>query len=185
MSPMSGQAPVDGSTLHYEIQGAGNPLVMCHGFSLDLRMRDDHVEAFSRRRTVVIYDLRGFGRSPPGSVPYSHAGDLAALIAHIGLGPVSLIGLSLGGGAAINLAVSRPDLVRAMVVVDPSLGGYPWSPGFVAGQAAVRALAAERGVEAALERWVGLALERPGGAATRSLGGASAASSRATRAGTG
>jgi pimeloyl-ACP methyl ester carboxylesterase len=64
--------------------------------------------------------------------PARHADDLAALLDYFGVKDVALVGLSLGGGAVINLAIGRPDRVRALVVVDPSLGGFSWSAEFTA-----------------------------------------------------
>jgi pimeloyl-ACP methyl ester carboxylesterase len=54
---------VNGARLYCEIAGAGEPLVLIHGFSLDHRMWDDQFEAFAQAYRVVRYDLRGFGQS--------------------------------------------------------------------------------------------------------------------------
>ena len=113
--------------LHYSIAGKGTPIVLAHGFALDSRMWDDQVPELAARFSVVRYDLRGFGKSGMRDEPYSHAEDLKALIDRLALGRVALMGLSLGGGAAINFTIAYPDAVRALIVVDPSLGGFPWS----------------------------------------------------------
>ena len=89
-------------------------------------MWEDQIEALERAHTVIRYDLRGFGRSAPGTAPYTHADDLAGLLDHLQLDRVSLVGLSLGGGAAINFAATHPQRVEELVVVDPSLGGFSW-----------------------------------------------------------
>ena len=157
----SGLAPIDGTALRYEERGAGWPVVLLHGFSLDRRMWDDQVDAFAQTHTVIRYDLRGFGESSPGSVSYAHADDLAHLLDHLGHDRVALVGLSLGGGAAINFAVTRPDRVRALIVVDPSLGGFRWSAEFTAAQAAVRATAQRDGIGAARHAWLSSPLFAP------------------------
>ena len=151
-----GSVAVDGTTLHYDITGAGPPIVLLHGFSFDRRLWDDQVLPLARAWTVVRYDLRGFGVSPPGTTSYSHADDLHALLAHLGYAQVALMGLSLGGGAAINYAVQHASAVTHLVAVDPSLGGFPWSPGVVAALRAVRATAMAHGVDAALAEWLAL-----------------------------
>jgi 3-oxoadipate enol-lactonase len=150
----TGRIPVDGTSLYYEITGSGSPIVFLHGFALDHRLWDDQVAAFSAGHRVVRYDLRGFGQSPPGSVPYTHAGDLHALLDHLALDRAALVGLSMGGGAAINYAVLHPERVSALVVVDPSLGGYKWSGGFSTAQSGTRNLAQTEGVAAARARWL-------------------------------
>lgn len=157
----SGLAPIDGTALRYEVRGAGPSVVLLHGFSLDRRMWDDQIDAFARTHTVIRYDLRGFGESSPGSVSYAHADDLANLLDRLGYDRVALVGLSLGGGAAINFAVTRPDRVRALVVLDPSLGGFRWSAEFRAAQAAVRATAQRDGIGAARHEWLSFPIFAP------------------------
>jgi 3-oxoadipate enol-lactonase len=156
-----GYIDIDGSSIYYEEVGAGNPVVLLHGFSLDRRMWDAQWEFLSSRYRVLRYDLRGFGKSaPPTTKPYTHADDLFALIDHLGLDRVDLIGLSLGGGAAINAAILCPDRVRALIVVDPSLGGFRWSSEFTAAQAAIRATAKDAGIEGARAQWLSLPIFR-------------------------
>ena len=151
-----GYAPTEGTELYYEITGEGEPLVLLHAFSFDRRMWLRQLEAFAGEYTVVTYDLRGFGKSALGEASYAHADDLAALLDHLGIERAALLGVSLGGGAAINFAVTRSDRVRALVVVDPSLGGYKWSPQFVQAQAEVRAACTTSGVDAARARWLAM-----------------------------
>jgi pimeloyl-ACP methyl ester carboxylesterase len=66
---VTGVAEVNGTRLYYEVAGAGQPLVLLHGFSPDCRMWDDQMAAFTARHRVLRYDLRGFGQSPPPSAP--------------------------------------------------------------------------------------------------------------------
>src|SRR5262245_446370 len=141
-------------SLHYEASGTGAPVVFLHGFSFDLRMWDDQVAALRGRYRVVRYDLRGFGKSGHGTSRYSHADDLAALLDYLGAKDVALVGLSLGGGAVINFAIGHPDRVRALVVVDPSLGGFSWSAEFTAELNNVRDVTRTSGVQDARERWL-------------------------------
>jgi 3-oxoadipate enol-lactonase len=156
-----GTVAVDGTTLHYDVTGSGPPIILLHGFSFDRRMWDDQVIPLAAHRTVVRYDLRGFGASPAGTTSYSHADDLSALIEHLGYRQAALMGLSLGGGAAINFAVQQPDAVTQLIAVDPSLGGFRWSVGFVAAQRAVRATAMARGIDAAIAEWLALPIFAP------------------------
>ncbi len=81
MTTRRGYAEIDGARIYYEIDGAGQPVVFVHGFTLDTRMWDEQVEAFARNYEVIRYDVRGFGRSSPGtSEPFSSVDDLKALL---------------------------------------------------------------------------------------------------------
>lgn len=126
---VSGHVNIGGASLYYEVTGAGGPVVLLHGLDLDLRMWDEQVAALAHAHTVVRYDLRGFGRSTTGDGvgyrirPHHDAEDLKALLDHLELVRVSLLGLSFGGGAAINFAIAYPNAVRALILVNPLLEG--------------------------------------------------------------
>jgi pimeloyl-ACP methyl ester carboxylesterase len=147
--------------LHYEISGAGDPIVLLHGFATDLHLWDDQVQVLTPKYRAIRYDLRGFGKSAASAEPYSHAGDLKALLDQLGVARAVIVGLSLGGGAAINFAIEHPDAVRGLVLVDSTLGGFAWSPSFTTDQAAIRKAAIDHGVETARARWLSLAIFGP------------------------
>ena len=72
-----GYAALNGTRLYYEVAGAGAPVALAHGFTLDHRMWDEQFSALAERYRVVRYDLRGFGRSEqPTDAPYAHHDDL-------------------------------------------------------------------------------------------------------------
>jgi pimeloyl-ACP methyl ester carboxylesterase len=149
-----GFAPVLGASLYYEITGIGEPIVLVHAFSLDSRIWDGQVGALSQAHQVIRCDLRGFGRSSPGREPYTNAADLMGLLRHLGLSRVTLMGVSMGGGSIINFALTYPSAVRALILVDSTLGGFSFSAEFNAALAAVRTAAKERGVGAARALWL-------------------------------
>jgi len=107
---------VDMTDLFWRDTGSGRPLVFVHGGFLDHRMWDDQIAAFARDHRVVAHDARGHGRSPNASEPFRHGDDLAALLRHIDTGPAVLIGLSMGAGIAVDVALDHPDLVDAVIV---------------------------------------------------------------------
>ncbi len=147
----SGIAAVNGTRLYYETRGAGPPVVFVHGFSLDTRMWDPQFELFAQQFRAVRYDARGFGQSAlPDSAPYTHAADLLALIQHLELEPAHLVGLSFGGGLAIEFAMDHPASVRSLTVVDGALGGYAFAKDW----GAVGALARGQGLAAAKQAWL-------------------------------
>ncbi|MFH8984441.1 alpha/beta fold hydrolase [Streptomyces varsoviensis] len=102
--------------LAYRDIGSGRPLVLLHGGYLDHRMWDDQVAVLAPVYRVIVPDARGHGLSANASRPYRQADDLAALLRHLGTGPAVLVGLSMGGGIAVDTALEHPDLVRALVV---------------------------------------------------------------------
>jgi 3-oxoadipate enol-lactonase len=103
---------------------------------------------------VLAPDLRGFGQQELEPVPFSHVRDVEALLD----GPAAVIGNSLGGRVALELAMLRPDLVERLVLIAPGLPRWQWSDETRAGWAEEEA-ALERGdfaaaAEASLHLWV-------------------------------
>ena len=158
MKIKNGFAPADGSNLSYEVCGTGPPVVLIHGFSLDMTMWDNEVHELSSSHSIVRYDLRGHGRSVAGNTRYSHSGDLRVLFDHLGLKKAVLVGLSLGGSTALNFAIAHPERVNALVVIDPSLSGFAWSKDTADSQQKIVGLARTHGVDALRARWLSLPL---------------------------
>ena len=117
----------DGGWLQYAIAGEGDPVVFIHGFGLDSNMWDAQWAAFADRHRVIRYDMRGYGRSSEPAGPYSHVDDLLALIDFLGVGPVHLVGLSLGGRVALRVAATHLKAVRSLTLADPALDGHAWT----------------------------------------------------------
>ena len=128
MESEQGIAEVNGTRLWYEVAGEGPPIALVHGFSLDSRMWDDQFAAFAAHHRVLRYDLRGFGASSIPDGPYRHADDLATLLDELSIVPAGIVGLSLGGMIATDFALTYPDMVTALVLVDSVLGGHRSSP---------------------------------------------------------
>lgn len=145
-------------SLYSDAAGEGPAVVLVHAGICDSRMWEPQWESFPRSHRTVRYDLRGFGRSPipPGS--YSHARDLAELLEVNGLERASIVGVSMGGRVALELAIAHPELVESLVLVGAALPGHAWSEEIEA-YGGVEDAALERGdldaaVEANLSTWV-------------------------------
>jgi len=108
--------------------GAGRPALLVHGW-LDSSDTWIHLlPALRRTRRVVTLDLRGHGSSSAPDSTYDAAelaGDLARVIRALDLGAAVVVAHSMGGSLASRLAVEQPDLVHALVLVDPDYGGDP------------------------------------------------------------
>jgi pimeloyl-ACP methyl ester carboxylesterase len=158
---ISGVANVNGTRLYYQMAGTGHPLVFLHGFSLDTRMWAAQWEAFAQHWRVIAYDLRGFGQSALPQEVYRHCDDLRALLDHLGLARADIVGLSKGGGIALDFALEYPDRVRALVLVDSTLGGYVFSQEWERQIRGVWAAARTTGIEAAKAEWLAHPLFKP------------------------
>ena len=107
--------------LYYETTGEGQSLLLIHGLGSSTRDWEAQVPFFSEKFQVVTLDVRGHGRSDKPSGPYSvqvFAEDTAELIKSLGLEPVHVVGLSMGGAIAFQLAVDSPDLIKSLVIVN-------------------------------------------------------------------
>ena len=115
----------NGARLYYESIGAGPLVVLLHAGITDMRLWDHTITALQDAGfTVLRYDLRGCGQSTTRAVPFSHADDLAAVLAAREAGGVVLVGCSLGAYAALDFAVQHPERVQALVLSGPLAGGY-------------------------------------------------------------
>jgi 3-oxoadipate enol-lactonase len=113
--------------LYHQQAGAGPAVVLLHAGICDSRMWDPQWVTFPPTHQTIRYDQRGYGRSPlpPGS--WSDARDLIGLLEGLGIQRAALVGVSRGGRIALELAVARPDLVAALVLVGAGLPGHAWS----------------------------------------------------------
>jgi 3-oxoadipate enol-lactonase len=114
-------------SLYNEVAGDGPAVVLVHAGICDSRMWDPQWAAYAGDYRAVRYDLRGFGRSPLPPQPFSHGRDLMALLERLGIQQATLVGASLGGRVALEVAVAHPEVVNALVVADVMLPGFAWS----------------------------------------------------------
>ena len=107
--------------LHYEISGEGDPVLLIHGLGSSCQDWELQVDYFSRNYRVITIDLRGHGKSekPPG--PYSiplFTEDTARLLKELKCSPAHILGISLGGMVAFQLAISFPEVVKSLIIVN-------------------------------------------------------------------
>lgn len=106
---------------HKEYGGSGEPIVLVHGLGGSAVTWDAVGPGMAQYGRPIAIDLPGFGLSPPGSdwTLDTHAEALAEFITHIG-GPVTVIGNSLGGLIAEDVAATHPELVSSLILVSPA-----------------------------------------------------------------
>lgn len=117
-------AEVNGQRLHYLSQGSGRPLVILPGLLANAADASPLLKAFAPRRRAVALDLLGQGESSRPDIAYSVSDQSAAVIAFLeqaDWGRVDLLGVSMGGWVALDVAARRPDLVRTLILA--SSGG--------------------------------------------------------------
>lgn len=119
---------LDELDLHYLDAGpAGAPevVLLLHAFPLHAAMWRPQIDALAGRYRVLAPDLRGFGGTPVGAGPSTMAGlagDVRALLGHLGVANAAVVGLSMGGYVAFELLRQAPELVRALVLADTRAG---------------------------------------------------------------
>jgi len=122
---------VSGGTISYEEAGRGRPVVLLHEGIADRRMWDREFPLLARHHHVVRYDFRGYGGSTPATAPFSPVRDLATLLDHVGMTAPVIVGPSMGGGIALDLALAHPEKVGALLLIAPGYSGmdYDHVPG--------------------------------------------------------
>lgn len=111
--------------LTYDLSGHGPTIVLIHGTNLDRRMWTDDAGWLQHQATVLRYDLRGQGSSAYPVEKFSNHRDLIALLEELKIESATLVGLSAGVQVALDVALEAPQLVQSLVLVSPSLLGYP------------------------------------------------------------
>jgi pimeloyl-ACP methyl ester carboxylesterase len=157
-SSKSGFAEVDRGRLFFEVAGNGSPVVLIHSGITDSRSWDPQDAALAEGHRVLRYDLRGLGQSDLGHGSYSNVDDLVMLLDAVGFERAALVGVSMGGALALDVALQHPGRVSALVLVGAGISGREPPDSFKAQMDEVDALF-ERGlidqvVERELEIWL-------------------------------
>ena len=120
----------DGTRLHYEEAGSGTPLIFIHEFAGDHRSWEPQMRFFARYFRCIAYNARGF---PPSDVPengarYSQAharDDVIAVLDHLKIDRAHVVGLSMGGFAALHVGITYPQRARSLVIGGCGYGAEP------------------------------------------------------------
>jgi 3-oxoadipate enol-lactonase len=112
--------------IYYEIHGEGEALVFIGGLANDITDYTDHtriISELSQKYQVIVFDNRGAGRTDKPDIPYSiemMANDTKELLKALGIKQAHIIGISMGGRIALELALQRPEMVKKLVLVSTS-----------------------------------------------------------------
>lgn len=120
----------NGQTLYYEVHGEGQPLLLVMGLAADTLAWALQVPAFSARHQTVIFDNRDVGQSSMAEGPYEitdMARDALALAHELELERFHLVGVSMGGAIAQEIALAQPERVRSLTLAVSFSAGGAWA----------------------------------------------------------
>lgn len=118
-----GTVNIDGLEMYYQVHGEGEPLVLIHGGLMTIEAWGPILPALAENRKVYAIELEGHGRTVDLDRPLSmqqFAQDVSGFIEQMDLGPVDIVGFSMGGGTAMGVGVLHPELVRSLVIISAS-----------------------------------------------------------------
>jgi pimeloyl-ACP methyl ester carboxylesterase len=114
------KADVNGISLHYEVEGSGPPLLLISGLGLNRLVWTFVKPFFTDDFTVITFDNRGTGESDVPEGPYTMdqlGDDTAALVEHLGLGPVRAVGWSMGGCVLQSMLIHHPEALERAILL--------------------------------------------------------------------
>jgi pimeloyl-ACP methyl ester carboxylesterase len=117
---------INGINMYYEISGEGIPLVLIMGLRRNIEWWYCQIPELSKHFRVIAFDNRGAGRSDKPAMEYSirlFADDTAGLMEALGIESANVLGVSMGGYIAQELAINYPEKVRSLVLGCTSCGG--------------------------------------------------------------
>jgi pimeloyl-ACP methyl ester carboxylesterase len=121
--PITGYAPVNGLKMYYELHGSGSgePLVLLHGSYMTISNNwPTWIGEFAKTRKVIAVEMQGHGRTADIKRDFSYenlADDIAALLGYLKIERADLLGYSMGGGVAMQVAIRHPEKVRKVVSI--------------------------------------------------------------------
>jgi 3-oxoadipate enol-lactonase len=119
-------AEINGQRIRYEDSGGdGPPVTLAHGFLMDREMFAPQMEALSPEFRVITWDERGFGETEFDGKPFTYwdsASDCLGLLDHLGIERAVVGGMSQGGFLSLRAALTAPERIRALVLIDTQAG---------------------------------------------------------------
>ena len=122
-------------TIYYEDEGRGSAVLLIHGHTLDRRVWEPAMPALHAAGLRILRpDLRGHGRSGRPDSGYHwvhHAGDMSAVLNAAGVDRATVVGFSIGGGIAIEMALAMAPRVSSLLLIAPVMPDRPFEPLFL------------------------------------------------------
>lgn len=128
----SGYAAVNGLKMYYEVYGKGKPIVLLHGSFMTIPMNwGQIIPLFAKNRKVIVAEMQGHGRTRDTDREFSYEGmadDVSGLLKHMKIDSADILGYSMGGGVAFQMAVRHPEQVRRLVIWSGTYKHDGWWP---------------------------------------------------------
>ncbi|CDZ55784.1 alpha/beta fold hydrolase [Neorhizobium galegae] len=141
-----GRVEAGGISYYYEIRGEGEPLLLLHGGLGSIDMFAPIMPALTEHRQVIAVDLQGHGRTPLGKRPISleaMGADMGKIVSELGYRQVDVLGYSMGGGIALQMAAQAPEKVRRLVIASAPFAKRGFFPEMIPQQESVTGAMAE------------------------------------------
>ena len=119
------RAAVNGINMYYQVHGTGDPMIMVQGFGGVLQGWFFQTRAFKKHFQVMIFDNRGLGKTDGRGSPFTietMADDTVGLLDHLGIERAHVLGMSLGGIVAQEVAINHPERVNKLVLTCTTSG---------------------------------------------------------------
>lgn len=146
---------INDAQIYYEQAGAGDCIILIHGFAMDTRIWDRQFELFAQHHRVIRYDLRGFGKSDLPEALYSTLDDLQVMMDQLDIEKASIVGISLGGSLAVEFTLTYPERIAGLVLAGSTLRGYPFSNDYIMEFLHYRKIARREGIAVAQSAMLG------------------------------
>jgi len=128
----SSHADLNGLNMYYEVYGEGKPIVLIHGSFMTIPLNWQHIiPLLAKDRKVIVPEMQGHGRTRdiPRELSYeSMADDVSGLLKHLKIDSADVLGYSMGGGVAFQVAVRHPEQVRRLIVLSGTYKHDGWWP---------------------------------------------------------
>jgi len=128
----SGYADVNGLKMYFEVYGNGKPIVLLHGSYMNIPLNWQHIiPLLAKDRKVIVAEMQGHGRTKDISREFSYEGmadDVSGLLKLLKIDSADILGYSMGGGVAFQVAVRHPEQVRRLVILSGTYTHDGWWP---------------------------------------------------------
>lgn len=128
----TGYAAVNGLEMYYEVYGEGKPIVLLHGSFMNIPMNwSQFIPLLAGDRKVIVAEMQGHGRTRDIDRQLSYEGmadDVSGLLKHLNIDSADILGYSMGGGVAFQMAVRHPEQVRRLIILSGAYANDGWWP---------------------------------------------------------
>jgi pimeloyl-ACP methyl ester carboxylesterase len=128
----SGYANVNGLRMYYEVYGQGKPIILLHGSFMTIPLNWSHIiPLLAKDRKVIVAEMQGHGRTRDIDREFSYEGmadDVSGLLQHLKIDSADVLGYSMGGGVAFQVALRHPEQVRRLIILSGAYAHDGWWP---------------------------------------------------------